>query len=121
MALQQRNEGTSFGSSHHAGFSNDNIKTNRVIRNIGLVIFPDQRWIMIWDSLILVLLNFVAVVVPYTVGVSGGWRIFTNVPWMVFNIMINTTFIIDAVLYFFRAYPDHNGLLVFNLQRIRRR
>ena len=121
-------------SSHHVGWGGsssgavdrgskeyNDVKMHPSIRRLGRVIFPDQRWIIIWDSVILVLLIYVAFVVPYTVGVSGGWRLFISVPWMVYNTMINSAFFVDTLLYFFRAYRDQNGRLVFNLRRIRQR
>jgi len=58
---------------------------------------------------------------PYQIGVSGGYLILTSVIWLVVNVVINAVFFIDTFLYFFRAYRTKDGALVFNLRTIMKR
>ena len=107
------------------GWSNgkecDDAKIHSVIRKMGRVIFPDNRWIKIWDSVMLVLMIYVAFVVPYNSGVSGGWRYVKSIAWLIFNTIVNLAFIVDTILYFFRAYRRQDGKVEFDLRQIRRR
>ena len=92
-----------------------------VVNQIGSVIFPDNKWIKIWDTIIIVLLLLIAFIIPYQIGVSGGIYLITDLWWLIVNVIINTAFFVDTFLYFWRAYRDKEGRLVFNLRRIRRR
>ena len=40
--------------------------------------------------------------------------------WLVFNLIINFIYIIDAIMLFFRAYYDDEGMLVYELKKIAR-
>eukprot|EP00591_Stephanopyxis_turris_P012656 CAMPEP_0195511514 /NCGR_PEP_ID=MMETSP0794_2-20130614/3800_1 /TAXON_ID=515487 /ORGANISM="Stephanopyxis turris, Strain CCMP 815" /LENGTH=466 /DNA_ID=CAMNT_0040639119 /DNA_START=206 /DNA_END=1603 /DNA_ORIENTATION=- len=42
-------------------------------------------------------------------------------PWLVVNVIFNSCFFIDTFVYFFRAYHDKHGRLVFNLSAIRKK
>jgi hypothetical protein len=96
-------------------------KSEKVVNEMKKVIFPDGRWIKIWDTIIIVLLVGIAFITPYQLGVSGGVYLITELWWLIVNVIINTFFFFDTFLYFWRAYRDQEGRLVFNLRRIRRR
>ena len=61
-----------------------------------------------------------AFILPYQIGVSGSIALVFNIPWLVFNIFLNSIFFVDTFLYFFRAYYTPNGHLVLDLKKIRR-
>lgn len=69
----------------------------------------------------LLLLLYYCFSIPYVIGVSGGYRMYKIKPWLGFNMFLNMLYIIDTFMYFFRAYYDENGKLVYNLRMIRRK
>jgi hypothetical protein len=96
-------------------------ESGKVINEIGSVIFPDSKWIKVWDAVSIVLLVGLAFIIPYQIGVSAGIYLVTDLWWFIVNVIVNTFFLVDTFLYFWRAYRDEEGRLVFNLRRIRRR
>jgi len=83
------------------------------------IIFPENVWIKRWDMLVLGCVGFIFFTLPYQIGVSGGIGILTEIWWFVVNLLVGTVFFADTFLYFFRAYRDERGLLVFRPEKIR--
>lgn len=94
-------------------------RAERILQRLNHVWFPEYVWVKRWDALVLFLLFFLAWVIPYQVGVSGGYYLVQNKGWLAFNVLINTVFLFDTFFYFWRAYYGENGHLVINLRRIR--
>lgn len=84
------------------------------------VIFPNNKFIKLWDLIVLTCLIFLTFVLPYQIGVSGGYLILTSIGWLVVNVIVNGVFFVDTFLYFFRAYRTKDGKLVFNLRTIQK-
>lgn len=106
----------SFGLS-----SKKSIRTGTdVVKSLKWVIFPDNKWIKIWDLIVLGALFLLQFILPYQIGVSAGVSIVVSIPWLVFNVFLNAIFFVDTFLYFFRAYYTTNGHLVLDLKTIRR-
>mmetsp|Transcript_62166 Transcript_62166/g.183793 ORF Transcript_62166/g.183793 Transcript_62166/m.183793 type:complete len:581 (-) Transcript_62166:17-1759(-) len=96
------------------------IKDHPTLQGMNRVIFPNNKWIRRWDSMILCLLVYISFVVPYQVGVSAGLGLLNHVGWLVVNVAINALFFIDTFLYFNRAYRDtRTGRIDFSLSSIR--
>ena len=91
-----------------------------VVDKMAWVIFPDNKYIKTWDLIVLTCLIILTFILPYQIGVSGGYLILTNIVWLVINVLINAIFFVDTFLYFFRAYRTKDGRLVFNLRTIMR-
>mmetsp|Transcript_10143 Transcript_10143/g.28690 ORF Transcript_10143/g.28690 Transcript_10143/m.28690 type:complete len:720 (-) Transcript_10143:98-2257(-) len=84
------------------------------------VVFPDNKALLYWDLLLLFLILFIVVYVPYQVGVSNGQLIYSRDYAFLFGTFINIVFILDVILNFFRAYYDDRGRMVFNRHKIMR-
>ena len=85
------------------------------------VIFPSNKVIKMWDMVVLCCLYILTFILPYQIGVSGGYLILTSITWLVINVLINAVFFVDTFLYFYRAYRTKEGQLVFNLRKIQMR
>jgi hypothetical protein len=94
--------------------------SEKVVNQMKWVVFPDDKWVKMWDAIIIVLLMGLAFIIPYQIGISGGVYLITDLWWLIVNVIINTFFFCDTFLYFWRAYRDEEGRAVFNLRRIRR-
>ncbi|CAK9005762.1 Potassium voltage-gated channel subfamily H member 1 (Ether-a-go-go potassium channel 1) (EAG channel 1) (EAG1) (r-eag) (Voltage-gated potassium channel subunit Kv10.1), partial [Durusdinium trenchii] len=82
------------------------------------VIFPNNKALLGWDLFMLLQICFVAVYVPFQVGVSAGVLVYTSgYGWLGFA-FINLCFITDTVLNFFRASFDKRGRIVIDRKRI---
>lgn len=57
---------------------------------------------------------------PVSFSFSGGYHIVHQMGWLVINLVINALYIIDTFMQFFRAYHDHEGMLVYELKKIAR-
>ncbi|GBG31745.1 Potassium voltage-gated channel subfamily H member 1 [Hondaea fermentalgiana] len=84
----------------------------------GRVIFPNSDWILAWDLLILLLILFCVIYVPFQIGISDGQLVYQR-GWafLVFT-FINIIFIIDVALNFYRVYFDAQGRPVISRKRI---
>ena len=91
------------------------------VNKMAWVIFPNNKFIKLWDLIVLTCLIFLTFVLPYQIGVSGGYLILTSIGWLVVNVIVNAVFFVDTFLYFFRAYRTDDGKLVFNLRKIQKR
>jgi len=91
-----------------------------VVKSLRWVIFPDNKHIKRWDLVVLGALFLYVFILPYQIGVSGGIPLLFNIPWLVFNILLNSVFFVDTFLYFNRAFYTSNGHLVLDLKQIRR-
>lgn len=89
------------------------------------VIFPDNKWIKKWDKFILVQLIYLLFGIPYHVGITGGYHSYEGVTakifWLLVYLVIDLSFIVDTLLYFFRSFRNRHGQLRFDLKKIRRR
>jgi len=88
--------------------------------NLKWVLFNDHKWIKKWDLLVLFCLIFLLFVLPYQIGVSVGFDLVTDIPWLVVNVLVNSVFFIDTFFYFFRPYREPDGTRVISLSKIRR-
>ena len=91
------------------------------VNKMAWVIFPNNKFIKLWDLIVLASLVFLTFVLPYQIGVSGGFLILTSIGWLLVNVIVNAVFFVDTFLYFFRAYRTDDGKLVFNLRKIQKR
>ncbi len=90
-----------------------------LVKKLRWVIFPDNKWIQRWDLMMLILILFMMVAVPYQVGVSIGYYLVNNDVWFSMNVVIDSIFFIDTFLPFYRSYHDERGCLIINLRQIR--
>jgi hypothetical protein len=73
-----------------------------------------KRW---WDLFIILLIVYVATVVPYRMAFDGE----DNKNWRVWNNIMNASFALDTVLTFFTSYYDATTFeQVYNLRKIAR-
>ena len=113
-------------SSAFGSFLNKNLnppkKTNadKIAKDIKWVIFPENRFIRHWDELILICLYGNLFIIPFQIGVSFNYYLNISTSWLVIQVLVNSLFFIDNFLYFFRAFRSKDGILVINLQTIRR-
>lgn len=85
----------------------------------GHVIFPNSRWILYWDLIILFLIMFCAVYVPFQIGITDGQLVYqAGYAFLVFT-FINIIFIFDTAINFYRVYFDNRGRPVINGNRIK--
>ena len=99
---------------------NPSTKNEKVIANLKWIIFPENKWIMRWDALIISLTWVLFFVTPFQIGVSFCYYLRVSLVWLSLFVTMNTIFFIDNFLYFVRPYRDGNGVLVLNLQKIRK-
>ncbi len=102
------------------GGQNNDVKSKRIVTNLRWVIFPEDHWVKHWDALIIALTIVLYFVIPFQMGVSFGSYLFESTAWLVINIAMNTVFVVDNFIYFFRAYRNKNGVLIVNLKKIRK-
>ena len=112
------------------------------IKNLKYVIFPDNRWIQVWDLFMIFAIWNYAFSIPFSFGISRGYYSATSQGYWIYRVIINIGFfgnktysikyysifpqtntlcIVDTFLPFFRAYRDKHGRLVLNLTQIRKR
>lgn len=94
--------------------------SSHVIQHIKYVIFPDNKWIQLWDLWMILAIWWYAFAIPFSFGISRGYISDTSMVFWVITLFINISFFVDTFLPFFRSYPDKNGRLVFSLKRIMR-
>eukprot|EP00934_Nitzschia_sp_Nitz4_P004066 Nitzschia sp. Nitz4//scaffold185_size43419//2298//4187//NITZ4_007292-RA/size43419-processed-gene-0.78-mRNA-1//-1//CDS//3329539682//4056//frame0 len=85
-----------------------------------LIIYPGNRYIRYWDGLMLTLLTIYSFIVPYQLGVSAGSNLLQHPVWFGATVFMNTCFLIDTFLPFFRAFRDHRGRMVIDPPAISR-
>lgn len=85
------------------------------------LIYPSNKWIKIWDIIMVILLFIFAISVPYQLGVSVGYYIANNDVWFACCVAMDGLFFIDTFIHFFRVYRDKKtSKLVINKRKIRR-
>jgi hypothetical protein len=116
------------GASSDAVWQHDNLTRGERHHKIEFamkhVIFPDNKWIKLWDVLIIILLVMLLFTLPFQLGVSSSvlLNFGTHNGWATFNVAMNACFCVDTFLYFYRAYlHPKTGRLVFRLDKIRNR
>ena len=98
--------------------SSDATTTNVHLKGIKYVIFPENKFLRVWDTLMILVIIFYTFYIPFHGGISGGYLIVTSRPFFCFVVSMNAIFFIDTFICFFRAYRDEKGLLVFSLRSI---
>jgi hypothetical protein len=76
-----------------------------------LIMRPDGRCTRIWDEVQLLLLLYLAVVVPYRIGFNADTE--PGDPFFVVDVLVDLYFVIDTITGFFRAYYDDDGMLQY--------
>lgn len=104
----------------HIHTCNNKPPVNPTLIGIKYVIFPENKFAQYWDFIVIMAIWYYAFYIPFHFGCSGGYYTMTNTGFMVFNMIVNMTFLVDTFLAFFRAYRDANGRLVYSLKSIRR-
>ena len=89
-----------------------------VAKKIRWILFSDNNWVRKWDLMMLILIFFMMIAVPYQVGVSVGYYLVHNDMWFALNVIIDSLFFIDTFLPFWRSYHDDRGRLIINRKRI---
>ena len=93
--------------------------TNNVhLKGNKYVIFPENKFLRVWDSLMILVIIFYSFYIPFHGGISGGYLIVTSRTFFGVVVSMNAIFFIDTFICFFRAYRDEKGLLVFSLRSI---
>ncbi|KAL7543046.1 hypothetical protein ACHAXR_012355 [Thalassiosira sp. AJA248-18] len=88
------------------------------LKGIKYVLFPHDTYVQHWDNFFLCILLYYCFSIPYTVGISGGYRMYHNTGWFAVNVGTNCPPTVDTFMQFFRAYYTEDGLLVYELRRI---
>ena len=132
-------------NSHH---NRNNGPVNPSLKGIKYVIFPENKHAQRWDFVILWSIWYYAFYIPFHFGISGGYYTVYYDGFLVFNMIVNGTFlskytiynclfwydgtiifyldptsslyIVDTFMRFFRAFRDKNGRIVYSLKAIRR-
>ena len=104
----------------HIHTCNNKPPVNPTLIGIKYVIFPENKFAQYWDFIVIMAIWYYAFYIPFHFGCSGGYYTMTNTGFMIFNMIVNMTFLVDTFLAFFRAYRDANGRLVYSLKSIRR-
>jgi hypothetical protein len=115
--LFERNINNNNMNSENYNYSGN---SNRIVKNLRWVIFPEDYWVKHWDAIIITLTIILMFVIPFQIGVSFGSYLYSSTAWRVFLGVINVIFFIDNFIYFFRAYRNENGALIIDLKKIRR-
>lgn len=80
-----------------------------------LIMRPDGKLTRGWDQIQIILLVYLAILVPYRIGfnedTTPGEAVF------VFDVFIDLYFVMDTVTGFFRAYYDDDGMLQYRPMR----
>ena len=98
-----------------------NNELSRVVKGMKYVIFPSNTTILYWDFLMILIICYYAFALPYHFGIGGGYKLYTNTRFFIFNTVLDVLFVTDSILWFFRAYKDKNGRTIFSLRSIARR
>ena len=90
------NNGESSSITHPSKYVNPSLK------GIKYVIFPDNKFAQVWDFIIILAIWYYAFYIPFHFGISGGYYTVYYTWFLVVNMIINFTFILDTFLAFFR-------------------
>ena len=83
------------------------------------VIFPNNRFILVWDGLVLTLVAYIIFYLPFEMGITGGFHASAETSlFFIVGTVVNLLFLVDVGLNFFRAYYDRYGRLVVNRSKI---
>lgn len=78
------------------------------------IIHPQAPWKTIWNIVMLFLIIFLSITVPYRIPFEDV----TPPEWLYLDIVIDFLFIIDVGMNFFTAIEDDNGELVTSHKKI---
>ena len=73
-----------------------------------LMISPTSPFKLIWNLVMLVIIVFIAVIVPYRISFENE----TSLEWIMIDTIIDGIFLIDITLNFLTAYEDESGVLI---------
>lgn len=85
------------------------LSTQQKIGHLRCLILPENKWKIKWDFWLIFVLIFVAFTLPYRIAFSED----DDTTWTVINFIVDFSFVIDIMITFFTAIPDHetNGLI----------
>jgi len=63
---------------------------------------PENKFAQIWDFIIILAIWYYAFYIPFHFGISGGYYTVYYTWFLVVNMIVNFTFILDTFLAFFR-------------------
>lgn len=78
------------------------------------IIHPFVIWKTIWNFAMMILIIFLAILVPYRIPFDDG----DTMGWIIIDILIDTLFEIDMILNFHTAIENENGELVTDRLKI---
>eukprot|EP00347_Sterkiella_histriomuscorum_P012789 403367218 len=78
------------------------------------LINPTAIWKTLWNAIILMLILFLAVTVPYRISFEDT----PTTEWIYLDIIIDGLFCLDLIFNFCTAFEDENGVLVISRKRI---
>jgi hypothetical protein len=78
------------------------------------IIHPQTHWKTVWNIVMLLLIIFIAITVPYRISFEDQ----TPPVWLYTDIIIDMLFIIDVSMNFFTAIEDDNGELCTDHKKI---
>ena len=78
------------------------VNVNPSLKGIKYVIFPENKFAQIWDFIIILAIWYYAFYIPFHFGISGGYYTVYYTWFLVVNMIVNFTFILDTFLAFFR-------------------
>ena len=76
--------------------------SNPSLKGIKYVIFPENKFAQVWDFIIILAIWYYAFYIPFHLGISGGYYTVYYTWFLVVNMIVNFTFILDTFLAFFR-------------------
>lgn len=83
-------------------------KEGQVIHSMPfLLINPSAAWKSVWNGIILMLILFLAIVVPYRISFEDN----PSEEWILADNCTDFLFIIDLIFNFFTCFEDENGVL----------
>ena len=91
------NNGESSSITHPSKYN-----VNPSLKGIKYVIFPENKFAQIWDFIIILAIWYYAFYIPFHFGISGGYYTVYYTWFLVVNMIVNFTFILDTFLAFFR-------------------
>lgn len=70
------------------------------LRGMQYVLFPHNKYVQHWDNFFLCVLLYYCFSIPYTVGVSGGYWMYTNTAWFFVNLVLNVVYVGECAVIF---------------------
>lgn len=80
----------------------------------GCLISPTSLFKIYWNMLMLVLIIFMAIIIPLRISFEET----TPISWVIIDSVFDAIFTVDIVLNFLTAYEDENGMLIIDKKKI---